>query len=126
MTSKSIFSVAGIITFLAGIGVLLLPGAFMAPFGMSLDPAGVHMARLNGATALALGALFWLAREWTDWKTVRVVAICGLLSYVVAMIIAAASTLSGVMDAFGWGNVALDGLFSLGFGYLLFIRKAAE
>lgn len=125
MSAKLTFAVAGVVTFLGGIGVLFMPGSFLEPFGVSLDAAGVHMARLNGATALALGLLFWLARDWTDWRYVRAAAICGLVSYAVALIIAAGSTISGLMNSFGWANVALDGLFTLGFGYLLVIRKAA-
>lgn len=123
MSTKLIFSVVGVVTFLGGIGVLFMPVSFLEPFGVSLNAAGVHMARLNGATALALGVLFWLAKDWTDWKYVRTVVICGLVSYVVALVIVVGSTISGLMNSFGWVNVALDGLFSLAFGYLLFIRK---
>jgi hypothetical protein len=47
------------------------------------------------------------------------------VAYILAALVAAGSSISGVMNSFGWANVVLDAAFTLGFGYLLFIRKAA-
>ena len=42
-----------------------------------------------------------------------------------ALIVAIISTVTGVMNVLGWVNVVVDTLITVGFRYLLLVRKAA-
>lgn len=115
-----------LITFIFGVTFVLVPNAGMGLYGVTLEPAGVMMGQLFGAVFLILSITLWFARnapfsEVSLQAFLLAIVIGDAIGFVVALL----AQFSGLMNAFGWLNVALWLVFTLGFLYFRFIKKAA-
>ncbi len=60
---KLFLSLAAILAWLFGAGLLLAPAGFYAPLGITMTPLLATVAQAHGATLLGLGVINWLARN---------------------------------------------------------------
>ncbi len=56
-------SIAAVLAWLFGAMLLLAPGQFYQPTGMTLTPMLATLAQAHGATLVGMGAVIWLARR---------------------------------------------------------------
>jgi hypothetical protein len=92
-------------------------------WGVTAEPVGLIMTRLGGALEIGLGVILWFARNSGSNEARRAVVIGGFVTYGLLFIIMLLSQLSGVLNVYGWLNVALYLLLTLGFVYFLFGKK---
>ena len=122
MKLKHLFIFNAVATVIFGIGSILIPQTLIAMFGDSLTPAGTLMMRYGGAWLIGLGLLAWLARYANDSDARRAIVMASLVCYGIAFIIALLAQFNAVLNAFGWGTVALNLVLALGYAYFQFVK----
>jgi hypothetical protein len=122
-----LFVIAAVVTFVFGLGFVLLPEQLLSIYGVNkLDPAGILIGRLFGAALLGYGALYWFARDAEDSEARRAMLIGGFVSAAVGFVAFLLAQLGGVVNGLGWVNVAIYLLLAVGFGYFLAPRVASD
>lgn len=122
MKLKSLFIFNAIATIIFGIGSVLAPQVFISLFGASLNPAGLLMMQYGGTWLIGIGLLAWFARNAAHSETRRAIILAFLICYSIAFFVALLAQFDNVLNAFGWGMVALNFLLALGYGYFLFVK----
>lgn len=117
MTHGKWLTIAAVLYGVFGLGLLLAPAPFMSMYGVALDAGGAMMARILGSALSSLALMFWLYRGYPA-HSLRPVMATGLLYNLVDLAVVFVAVLDGVMNAMGWGPVALHVLLAGGFGYL--------
>ncbi|MGB6422824.1 MAG: hypothetical protein WBF05_13400 [Anaerolineales bacterium] len=125
MKLKSLFVFNAITAIIFGVGSVLAPQMIVSLFGATLNPAGMLMMRYGGAWLIGIGLLAWFARNAADSEARRAIILAFLICYSIAFIVALISQLAAVLNAFGWGTVALNLLLALGYGYFQFAKQQA-
>ena len=124
MNYRTVLTVAAMLSFLFGLGFMLLPAQLSALYNVQLDDAGRYIARLYGATLFGFGLLNWFARDFVDGWVQRAVLTANFLTAALGFLFSLMAQLGGVpgANALGWSTVLLYLLLALGFGYLRFMR----
>ena len=125
MTYRTILTVAAILSFLFGIGFVLMPGQLVTLYNVALDDAGRYIAQLYGATLLGFGLLNWFARDFDGGSVQRAVLTANTLTAALGFVFSLIGQLGGVpeVNALGWSTVGLYLLLALGFGYTRLMRQ---
>ncbi len=124
MTLRSFLMVDAVIAFAFGLGLVLIPAQLTSLYNIALNPGGVVVGQLLGATLLGFGALNWLARNVRDAPAMRAIVLGNLIADALGFAIALLSQLAGVggVNAFGWSTVVIYLLLGLGFAYFQFVK----
>jgi hypothetical protein len=117
--------VKAVISLVFGIVFALVPAVAMSLYGMTLDPAGVMMARFVGACLIGIGLICWLDRE-ADPKALQGITLALCIGDTVGFLVALVSQLSGLANALGWLNVIIWLLLALGLGYFRFLKPSTS
>ena len=125
MTYRNVLMVSAILSFLFGIGFMLMPGQLVTLYNVELNDTGRYVAQLYGATLFGFGLLNWFAREFADGWVQRAVLTANFLTAALGTIFSLIGQLGGVqgVNALGWSTVLIYLLLALGFGYLRFMRQ---
>lgn len=125
MTYRNVLTVAAILSFLFGLGFMLIPGPLVTLYNVQLDEAGRLVGQLYGATLFGFGLLNWFARDFTDGSVQRPLLTANFLTASLGFLFSLIGQLGGVanVNALGWSTVLLYLLLALGFGYLRFMRQ---
>ena len=125
MKLSSFLLVKAVISLVFGIGLALMPAAVMSLYGVMLEPGGMFMAQLVGASLIGIGLICWLDRS-TDHDALQGITLALFIGDTVGFIVALLGQLSGLMNALGWVNVAIWLLLALGLGYFRFLKSSAS
>jgi hypothetical protein len=123
MKLKSLFVFNAIATIIFGVGSVLAPQALVSLFGATLNPAGALMMQYGGAWLIGIGLLAWFVRNTADSEARQAIVLAFLICYSIAFIVALLAQLAAVLNALGWGTVALNLLLALGYGYFQFAKQ---
>jgi hypothetical protein len=126
MKLKTLFIFNAVATILFGIGSVLAPFTLVILFGSTLNPAGALMMQYGGTWLIGIGLLAWFARNSADSEARRAIVLAFLICYGIAFIVALLAQLNNVLNAFGWGTVALNLVLALGYGYFQFAKPVAN
>jgi hypothetical protein len=99
-----------------GFGLLIVPAEFMAPFGVTLDAAGVLMSRILGSALIFLALLFWLVRSDSS-AAARAVFGSQALYNAVDIVVLVMAIGAGTMGVLGWMPAVLHGALAIGFAW---------
>lgn len=121
----STFSIIWAIIYLSfGLGLLIIPGQFMAPYGISLDGSGMLMARSFGAALAAFALAFYLNRNVAvtekGWYNLL---LASFIYNIIDIPILFIATLHGVMNSMGWIPVGLHVFLAVTFGAFVFKKR---
>lgn len=112
-----------IIVLLFGIGFILLPNMLAPMYGMTLNPAGVLMGQLFGASFVFEGIILWLCRNLTRADVAMQAILLGVVvSNVIGFVVTLLATLANVWNSLGWLPVLLYLVFALAFAYFKWIK----
>jgi hypothetical protein len=114
-----------LICFVNGLGALLVPEWYMGIFGLTLDPAGLVMARFMGASFIGIGLICWFYRN-AGYKTIQDILLSLFIADSVGTIVALMAQLSGVTNSLGWLVVAMWLVLAAGLGYLRFVKPQTQ
>lgn len=125
MTYKNFLSIAGIVAILYGLSFSLMPGQLMSLYNVDINPGGVLVGRLFGATLLGFGILNWMSRDFNDEGAKQAVLTGNLVGDGLGFIFVLIAQLGGVpgINAMGWSSVLIYLLLAAGFAYLRFFSK---
>ena len=126
MKLKTLFIFNAIATTLFGIGSVLAPHPLVNLFGSTLNPAGALMMQYGGAWLIGIGLLAWFAGNSADSEARKAIILTFLICYSIAFVVALIAQLNNVLNAFGWGTVALNFVLAFGYGYFQFAKPVTE
>lgn len=124
MTFKTLFIIKAVVCLAFGIFLVLVPGALLDILGTSLGPGGTFTAREYGAALFGTLMLTWFARNAAESEARRPILLHLFVYDAIGFIVSVLAVISGVLNALGWGIVAVYLFFTLGSGYLLTMKPA--
>lgn len=124
MNYRTVLTVAAILSFVYGIGFMLVPGPLASLYSVELADSGRYIARLYGATLFGFGLLNWLGRDFQGGPVRRAVLTANTLTALLGFVFSLIAQLGGVpgANALGWSTVGLYLLLALWFGYVRMMR----
>ena len=125
MKLSTLFIINTIVAILFGLGFVLLPATVLSWYGVTLNDAGLYIARLFGGSLLGFGIISWLVRESAGSAELRAILLAFFISDVLGFVLSLIYQLQGVANALGWSTVVIYLLLGLAFGYYWRQRAAA-
>ncbi|SHK34156.1 Tumour protein p53-inducible protein 11 [Bradyrhizobium lablabi] len=122
MTIKTFFTIIAVLALVHGVGFVLAPEQVATSYGMTTSPSSVLMARLFGAALLALGLIFWFARDNSS-ESVRGVLIATVIANTVGLVVVVMGTMAGTMNSMGWVAALIYLFGAAGCGYFVMARS---
>ena len=123
----NLMATKAVIVVVFGIGFILMPTTLMSFYGLTLNPGGVVITQLFGASFILLGILLWFAKNApSSDMALRAIVLAVTVGDAIGFIVALLAQLSGMMNALGWVTVALYLLLALGFGYFQFVKPVTS
>ncbi len=120
MSIRTFLTIAAIVAALFGLGFILFPAALVSLYGVSLDPVGVYIAQLDGASLLALAIINWSARDISEPGGILLGNfVADTLGFIVSLVNQLNHT--GGVNSLGWLTVILYLFLAVGFGYYRFV-----
>ena len=123
MSQKIFFTAVVILYFILGVGNLLAPQEFISGFGVTLNPAGIVMARVVATAAIAFAIIYWVCRDAAPSRLFTAVLLGSLTEKVIQVILIVYAINAGVFNSMGWVMAAIQLLLALGFGYFAFRKR---
>ena len=123
MKLGNLLTAGAVVTLVFGLSLVLVPGGLLSLYGITVNDAGLLIARLFGAAFLGFTVLNWSARKAADSEILRGIVLANLLMDAVGFVVTLLGQLAGLANALGWSFVALYLLFALGFAYFQFVRR---
>ncbi len=124
MNGQTFMSVAAAVSVVTGLGALLAAAQLATVFGVKLDDVGLSQTRLLGAAYLGYAAIAWFGRDVLDSAARRAIALGNFVSWALSLVVSIAAVVIGLAGAQPWLAVALEVVFTAGWGYFVFIDRA--
>jgi hypothetical protein len=123
MTFRALLIIKAVVCLGFGVCLLAAPASLFGLLGASLGGTGSFAAREYGAAMIGTLLLAWFAKD-VQARDARGAILLDLLVYdAIGMIVTLGVVVAGVLNALGWGIVAVYAFFTLGSGYLLLKEK---
>jgi uncharacterized membrane protein YfcA len=107
MDSKLYLTVAAIVAIIYGLGFVLIPSHLVALYGMTPEPHLVLNIRFFGTTLIALGVIFWFARDVREWAAVRGVLIGAIVGDALGVLVNLWGTMKGLLNGLAWSSTVV-------------------
>ncbi len=113
--------VQAIVWTIVGAAFLAIPRQWVAPFGTQMGVEATFFGRLLGSVFLSLAVLCWLGRETADATAQNAIALANLAANGLPAVLHAIVVIRGeVINARGWGLVALTGVLAVAWALVAF------
>ena len=124
MSYRILFVINSFISFLFGLGLLIIPARVLDQFGAETRVPELLLARFFGTALLTIGLLLWFAKDISDESVQKKFAMALLAGAVFGLIVTVigVSPASGVIRANGWAAMLGYVLFGLGYAFLVFLK----
>jgi len=123
MTFRALLITKAVVCLAFGVFLLVAPASLLALLGASLVGAGLFTAREYGAAMIGTLLLTWFAKD-VQARDARAAILLDLLVYdALGVIVTLLVVVAGVLNALGWGIVAVYAFFTIGSGWLLLKEK---
>lgn len=123
--NRGIFlKIKAIVSVSFGVGLLFFSTLLFPLYGITLDAAGVLVARWTGAMFIGIGLICWYASNEAASELLRGILLSLFIADSIGFVVSLLAQLAGVSNALGWSTVAIWLLLALGLGYFRFISKA--
>jgi hypothetical protein len=129
MNYRLMFIINAVIVALFGAGFLILPDFVLTQFSADIYVIVNYICRFFGATLLLMAWFLWMLKDMANAKLQRTIALV-LLGYSAAGFVFSIMGMSrssiGVLRTNGWVMLVIYGLFSLVYGYMLFLQPKEQ
>ncbi len=125
MKLRNLFILGAVVALAYALAALLVPVKLLTTYGISAGPGEQLMTRFFGASLGGLGLILWLAKDVADATAQRALTLAFFVFSVVNLVLAFQGTSAGVMSGVGWSAVAINGFFTLAWGYFRFGKPKA-
>ena len=123
MTLKNFLILATIVAAVFGVALLAVPSQLVAIYGVKLTPATEVTARIAGSAILGFAVVFWGIRNENGAEALKAAMVAGFIVNGLDCLIVLHATATGLSNAYGWAQAALNGLLALGFAYFTFGKR---
>ena len=123
MSYRMMFTINAVILAIFGVLFMIMPEFVLTQFKSEVYIATLFVARFMGSAMLLSSIFLWLVKDSAPAKMQKNIAFL-LLAYSVGGFVMSllGMTSVGVLRANGWVLLVLFGLFSLVYGYILFLQ----
>lgn len=129
MNYRLMFTINAVAVALFGAGFLILPDFVLTQFDAEIYVIVTFISRFFGATLLLAAWFLWMLKDMANAKLQKAIATV-LLGYSVvgfaAVIMGMSRASIGVIRTNGWVLLVIYGLFSLVYGYMLFLQPKEQ
>jgi len=108
-----------------GLALVLVPGTFIATYGVTADAGIRYVGQQLGACFLGIAVLCWFAKDAPVSEAHTAIFRALFVLNGVAFVVSLMAQLNGVMNAVGWSAVAIYLLLGLGWAYFLRAKPTA-
>jgi hypothetical protein len=115
--------IATIVPAVFGVALLVVPTQLVALYGVKLTPATEVIGRIAGSVILGFAIVFWSIRNESGAEALKGAMLAGLIANGLDALILLHATATGLLNALGWAQVAINGLLALGFAYFTFGKR---
>jgi hypothetical protein len=123
MTFRTLLIMKAAVCLVFGVFLLLAPAALFGLLGAELGAGGMFTGREYGAALIGTLLLTWFAKG-VKAPDARGAILVDLLVYdAIGTVVTFQVVMSGVLNALGWGIVAVYAFFTAASGYLLLREK---
>jgi hypothetical protein len=123
MKLSSFLVLATIVAAFFGIALLVVPSQLVSLYGVKLTPATEVIGRIAGSTILAFAIIFWRIRNESGAEALKAAMMAGFIANGLECLILLHATATGLLNAYGWAQAAINGLLAIGFGYFTFGKR---
>lgn len=116
---SSYLAAFGVLGIVVGLGFFLVPNLAGPLYGVPENPYTIMQARYFGATMLAVGAVYWLARNTRDDAAICALLKGGLIGNAGGLAISAWAAVSGMQNQMAWSSVGIYAILFAGALYFL-------
>jgi len=116
-------TIGAVLAWLFGAMLLLVPGPFFAPIGITMTDKIATIAQNQGAALIAIGVIDFLARGTTDRTALRAVLVGNLVIQVLSLLVAIRALALGIFPPQGAPSVVIH--LVLGTLFALALRRVA-
>jgi len=123
MSYRLMFIISSVALAIFGVLFMIMPEFVLTQFKSEVYIATLFVARFMGSAMLLSSIFLWLVKDSAPAKMQKNIAFL-LLAYSVGGFVMSllGMTSIGVLRAYGWVLLVLFGLFSLVYGYILFLQ----
>jgi hypothetical protein len=123
MSYRMMFTINAVIMAIFGVLFMIMPEFVLTQFKSEVYVATLFVARFMGSAMLLSSIFLWLVKDSAPAKMQKNIAFL-LLAYSIGGFVMSllGMTSIGVLRANGWVLLVLFGLFSLVYGYILFLQ----
>jgi hypothetical protein len=104
---KTLFTVTMIVELIFALGFLAVPDTLLGTFGVSLDPAGIALARLFGSALLAFVTLVYYARSSESPDLQKAAARSLFVYWLFSTVFMLIAQLAGLFNTMGWSTIVM-------------------
>lgn len=125
MSYKSMFALNSIVMLLAGLAFLFVPEKILLQMGTSETYVSTILAvRFLGTAMFTMGLLLWFVKDISDGSAQKGLGFAMLASIFIAFVLTLIGSVSStsVIRSNSWILIVVYALFSLGYGFLLFLK----
>lgn len=120
-----LFTAAGVVVLVFGLGLLVVPAAILTVYGMSLTPDGEVLARLLGGQLLGyVGIEYYALRGGDEVRLVNLRSV--LVAEILGFVVSGLAALQGRGNSLFWGVVAIFFVFAVWRGYHVLTYRGRE
>ena len=123
MSQKVFFTAVVVLYVVLGVGNLLAPQEFISGFGVTLNAAGVLMARVVATAALAFAIIYWACRDAAPSRLFTAVLFGSLTEKAIQVVLIVYAINAGVFNSMGWVMAGLQFVLAIGFAYFAFGKR---
>ena len=116
-------TIGAVLAWLFGAMLLLVPGPFFAPIGITMTDKIATIAQNQGAALISIGVIDFLARGTTDRTALRAVLVGNLVIQVLSLLVAIRALALGIFPPQGAPSVVIH--LVLGTLFALALRRVA-
>jgi len=122
MSYRILFILNALVAVALGIGALVVPTLALQQIGVDEYASTKLILQFFGTGLLTMGLLIWFAKDVTDPATQRGLGIAMLVGSLAGLVMSIIGTFNGSIRTLGWLAIAIYLLFTLGYGFLVFLR----
>lgn len=123
MKLNNFLLLATVVAALFGLALLIAPSQLVALYGTKLTPVTEVLGRIAGSTVLAFAIIYWGARNGKGKEALQATMLAGFLTNGLDSLIMLHATYTGLLNAYGWAQAAINGVLALGFAYFAYGKR---
>ena len=121
-SQSNLLLATALVTFVGGLGNLLIPLQWVGSFIPSIDASGAFISRFTGVLLLGASVIALLARDLNDKKALRAIFSGFIVMNIGSLILAAYGLSAGMMGREGFADLVIHGSLAGSFAYL-YVRQ---